>query len=346
MGERGKAPRSQRAAGRGLTGGPALPEGKAGRAGCGVVPGGDLVRAVAVAGGGGSRPGCRPAGRAGLPPGTAGIQPPLRPPRQVRPAARRGGGLDTRPAATRRYGPAPARPGGAGPARGPAAGRIPRRGHGDAHRDGARPRRTRARPRAASRYGLARLRAARYSDRRICHRPLPHAFRFSVPLQKSGFWGLFSLGTPKKVLVRQKSAVVAGGSFTSGGPSCTSRVPAVYLAGNDAGQRPDVPGRERPAAGAAGRGHARREGRRYARRRRGRGGIRCRPGRAVRAGRALRGAGGGLRAGAGVAGRVRGGGGVRGRGGGGELVGAGLVGDHLRDTEADELVQGVGDRPG
>src|SRR5580700_9490164 len=67
----------------------------------------------------------------------------------------------------------------------------------------------------------------------------------------------------------------------------------------------------------------------------------CRPGRAVRAGRALRGAGGGLRAGAGVAGRVRGGGGLR--GGGGELVGAGLVGDHLRDTEADELVEGVGD---
>jgi hypothetical protein len=59
MGERGKAPRSQWAAGRGLAVGPALPEGKAGRAGCGVVPGGDLVRAVAVAGGGGSRPGCR-----------------------------------------------------------------------------------------------------------------------------------------------------------------------------------------------------------------------------------------------------------------------------------------------
>jgi hypothetical protein len=281
MGERGKAPRSQWAAGRGLAGGPALPEGKAGRAGCGVVPGGDLVRAVAVAGGGGSRPWCRPAGRAGLPPGTAGIQPPLRLPRQVRPA-RHGGGLDTRPAATHRSGPVPARPGGDSPARGPPGGRVPRRGHGGAHRDGARPRRTRARCRAAAaRCGLARLRAARYSGRRICHRPLPHAFRFSVPLQKSGFRGLFSPAPLKLVVVRQKSAVVAGGSFTSGGPSCTSRVPAVYLAGNDAGQRPDVPGRERPTTGAAGRGHARREGRRYARRRRGRGCIRCRPGRAV-----------------------------------------------------------------
>ena len=45
-----------------------------------------------------------------------------------------------------------------------------------------------------------------------------------------------------------------------------------------------------------------------------------------------------------MAGRVWGGG-VRG-GGSGEPVGAGLVGDHLRDTEADELVQGVGDRAG
>ena len=33
-------------------------------------------------------------------------------------------------------------------------------------------------------------------------------------------------------------------------------------------------------------------------------------------------------------------------GGGGEPVAAWLVGDHLRDSEADELVQGVGDRPG
>jgi hypothetical protein len=44
------------------------------------------------------------------------------------------------------------------------------------------------------------------------------------------------------------------GPITSGGPSCTSRVPAVYLAGNGAGQRPDVPGREQSAYGAAGRG--------------------------------------------------------------------------------------------
>ena len=90
-GERGKAPRAGCAAGRGLAGGPALPEGKAGRGGRGVVPGGDLRRALAVAGGGGGRPWCRPAGRAGLPPGTAGIHPPLRPPRQVRPARCRAG---------------------------------------------------------------------------------------------------------------------------------------------------------------------------------------------------------------------------------------------------------------
>jgi hypothetical protein len=50
-----------------------------------VVPGGDPVRALAVAGSGGGRPCCRPAGRAGLPPGTAGIHPRLRPPRQVGP---------------------------------------------------------------------------------------------------------------------------------------------------------------------------------------------------------------------------------------------------------------------
>jgi hypothetical protein len=145
-----------------------------------------------------------------------------RPVKSARPGA--GPGLTPRPEPRVDAGRHPARREGAGPARGPAAGRVPRRGHGGAHRDGARPRRTRARPRAASRYGLARLRAARYPDRRICHRPLPHAFRFSVPLQKSGFWGLFSLGTPKKVLVRQKSAVVAGGSFTSGDPSCRDPV--------------------------------------------------------------------------------------------------------------------------
>jgi hypothetical protein len=60
----------------------------------------------------------RPAGRAGLPPGTAGIHPPLHPLRRVGPAWR-GGGLDTRPGATRRFGPVPVRPGGesrAGPA--------------------------------------------------------------------------------------------------------------------------------------------------------------------------------------------------------------------------------------
>ena len=60
------------------------------------------------------------------------------------------------------------------------------------------------------------------------------------------------------MLAGQGNTVVAGGPVTSGGPSSTSRLPAVYLAGNGTGQRPDVPGRERRAAGAAGRGHARR----------------------------------------------------------------------------------------
>jgi len=194
-----------------------------------------------------------PAGGAGWPAARDRRHPPSTPPAassRPRPV------LDTPPRATGRCGRYPA--GQEGPARheGRPPGGYRDEGTGGAHRDGARPRRPRARRRAAW-YGLARLRAARYSGWRICHRPSPCASRFSVPLQKSGFWGLFSPAPLKLVLVRQKSAVVAGGSFTSGGPSCTSRVPAVYLAGNDAGQRPDVPGRERPAAGAAGRGYAR-----------------------------------------------------------------------------------------
>jgi hypothetical protein len=55
-GKRGKAPRTRWAAGLGLACGPALPEGKPGRGGRGVVPGGGLVRALAFAGGRGSRP--------------------------------------------------------------------------------------------------------------------------------------------------------------------------------------------------------------------------------------------------------------------------------------------------
>ena len=105
------------------------------------------------------RPYSRPAGRAGLPPGTAGIHPPLRPSRQV---ARRGGGPGTRPPATRRYGPVPARPGGDGPRGGPPAGRVQQRGHGGAHHEGARHRRVSARFRRAARYGRARPGAARY----------------------------------------------------------------------------------------------------------------------------------------------------------------------------------------
>jgi len=113
-GEKGKAPRKRPA---GQEGGPALPEGKAGRGGRGVVPGGDLVRVLAVAGGGGGRPGCRPAGRAGLPPGTAGIQPPLRPPRQVGPA-RRGAGLTPGPEPRAGTGRHPPRQEGTAPATG------------------------------------------------------------------------------------------------------------------------------------------------------------------------------------------------------------------------------------
>jgi len=110
-------------AGRVLAGSPALPEGKAGRAGR-RVPGGDRRRCPA---------GRWPMGRAGLPPGTAGIHPRLRPARQVGPA-RDGGGPGTRPGAARRYVPVPAPPGGDGPGDGPAADRVPRGGHGGACR--------------------------------------------------------------------------------------------------------------------------------------------------------------------------------------------------------------------
>jgi hypothetical protein len=67
--------RAGRGAGRTLAGGPALPEGKAGRAGRGV-PGGDRQRCPA---------GRWPMGRAGLPPGIEGIHPRLCPSRQVGP---------------------------------------------------------------------------------------------------------------------------------------------------------------------------------------------------------------------------------------------------------------------
>jgi len=82
-----------------------------------------------------------PTGRAGLPPGTAGINPHLFPPGQVRPAPV-GDGLDNRPRATGRYGPVPAPPEqGDGPGGGAAMGRAPRRGHGGACPRGTRHRR-------------------------------------------------------------------------------------------------------------------------------------------------------------------------------------------------------------
>ena len=74
-----------------------LPEGKAGRTGRGIPDGGRRHTPA----------GRWPAGRAGLPPGTAGINPHLSPPGQVRPASG-GDGLDTRPRATGRYDPVPA----------------------------------------------------------------------------------------------------------------------------------------------------------------------------------------------------------------------------------------------
>lgn len=332
-GQTRKGPAGELRGGAGGRPGPA--RGKAGRAGRGVVPGGDLVRARAVAGGGGSRPGCRPAGRAGLPPGTAGIHPPLRPPRQVRRAP---AGLDARPRRTTgRCGPVPAPPGGGGgPGGGPTAGRAPR-GHGGAHHDGARHRRPRAWCRAADGYGRARLRAARYGGWRICHGPLaPLRLLVFRALQKSGFGGLFSPGVQRKVLVGQGTRFLrkvglppSAFHVPRASPPCTWRETTPVSCS-------DVPGRERRRAAAAGRGYARRDRRpaglgqgRYTHRRRGRGGIGCRRGRAcpLRAGRALRGAGRSLGAGGGVAGCVR--------GGGGEPVGAGLVGDHLGGAEAD-----------
>ena len=132
----------------------------------------------------------------------------------------------------------------------------------------------------------------------------------------------------------------------SGAPPLALRVPRVYLPYTWRGTA-QVSALMYLAAN--GRRTARREGvapggtRRPTGRRYGRytAGTTCRRPRAG-AGRALRGAGRGLRAGAGVAGGVRGGC----RGGGGEPVAAGLVGDHLRGAEGGELVQGVGDRAG
>jgi hypothetical protein len=112
----------------------------------------------------------------------------------------------------------------------------------------------------------------------------------------------------------------------------------MYPAGTAYGRRGGKGSRPAATAGRPGAGTSRVYGR-YTRRRRGRGDTGCRPGLAVCAGRSLRGGGRSHRADAGVAGCIL-------SGGGSEPVGAGLVGDHLRDPEADQLVQGVGDRPG
>ena len=239
-GGRGPAPQTRCAAGRCQAGGPALPErptlpeGKAVRGGRGVVPGGDRRHALAGAGGGGGRPGCRPAGRAGLPPGTAGIQPPLRPPRQ---ADRRGTGLDTRPRATRRYGPVPDPPGGAGPARGPAAGRVPRRG---TVARTAKVRATVVHARAAGQPGAGtpgRAQRVILLEGSVIGWLVPPCCRFFRLTQKSGFEGLFSLA-PGNWCWRGRARRLLQGS---GAPPvvlfCTWRVPAqvsvlMYLAGS------------------------------------------------------------------------------------------------------------------
>jgi hypothetical protein len=93
----GKGRRAARAGARGLAGGPALPEGKADRTGRGIPDGGRRHTPA----------GHWPEGRAGLPPGTAGINPHLCPPGQVRPAPGRDR-PDIPPRATGRYGPVPA----------------------------------------------------------------------------------------------------------------------------------------------------------------------------------------------------------------------------------------------
>ena len=115
--------------------------------------------------------------------------------------------------------------------------------------------------------------------------------------------------------------------------------------GIGAGQRPDVPGRER-AAGAAGRGRARRHRRPAGRRYTADGAagaasaaVPAAPWRGPRVTRRWPRSPRWWRGRRPRPGRGR-------RGGGGELVGAGLVGDHLRDAEAGQLVQGVGDRAG
>ena len=95
LGQRGngKGGKAASAGAHGLAGGLVLPEGKAGRTRRGIPDGGRRHTPA----------GRWPAERAGLPPGTAGINPHLSPPGQVRPAPV-SDGLDTRPRATGRYG--------------------------------------------------------------------------------------------------------------------------------------------------------------------------------------------------------------------------------------------------
>ena len=177
----------------------------------------------------------------------------------------------------------------------------------------------------------------------------PTCRRFVRYYRNRVFRALFH-ALPENRLVRDsQTRLLREAISASGGPSSTSRLPAVYLAGDDAGQRLYVPGRSWPTAGAAGRGYARRH-----RRPAGLGPPQvhvqtARPGRHRLPSRPRRSRGPRVtrrwaRSPRWCRGRRRRPGRVR--GGGGEPVGAGLVGDHLRDAEADELVQGVGDRAG
>ena len=89
-------------------------------------------------------------------------------------------------------------------------GRVPRRGHGGAHCEGACHDRASARRRAA-RSGHAWLRAPCDAARRICHGGLvPRAAVLVAYLQKSGFEGLFSLRPREKVLEGRKHTAGGG----------------------------------------------------------------------------------------------------------------------------------------
>ena len=148
------------------------------------------------------------AGRAGLPPGTAGIHPQLCPPGQVR-TAQRGDGLDTRPRATGRYGPVPApHEQGDGPGDGPAMGRAPRRGHGGARRvRHAPPSRQRSVPTGSPMRACLPAGSALRCQKDLSWAGWPRVPPLCPLLQKSGFQGLFSRAAGKSLSARRERFV-------------------------------------------------------------------------------------------------------------------------------------------